>query len=145
MYKIMPIVNLKILQTHIGTKSMLQGKKFPGIRTHMKRNIEEVYAETDISCETFPGDDKVDPKAYESAIKTFKAGDVAIIFTPDDTHFDIALACIQQGMHVMVTKPIVQTLEDHQKLAKAAKEKGVLVAVEVHKRLDPFYADARDR
>lgn len=45
----------------------------------------------------------------------------------------------------MVTKPIVQTLEHHQKLAKAAEEKGVLVAVEVHKRLDPFYADARDR
>ena len=44
----------------------------------------------------------------------------------------------------MVTKPIVQTLEDHQALAKAAKEKNVLVAVEVHKRLDPFYADARD-
>jgi D-galacturonate reductase len=45
----------------------------------------------------------------------------------------------------MVTKPIVQTLEHHQTLMKAAKEKGVLVAVEVHKRLDPFYADARDR
>lgn len=111
----------------------------------MKRNIEDVYADMDISCETFPGDNQADPKAYEDAIQTFKAGDVAIIFTPDDTHFEIALACIKQGMHVMVTKPIVQTLDDHQKLSKAAKEKGVLVAVEVHKRLDPFYADARDR
>ena len=53
--------------------------------------------------------------------------------------------CIKRGMHVMVTKPIVQTLEHHQALAKAADEQGVLVAVEVHKRLDPFYADARDR
>lgn len=111
----------------------------------MKRNIQDVYADTDITCDTFPGDDQVDPKAYESAIKTFKAGDVAVIFTPDDTHFDIAMECIKQGMHVMVTKPIVKTLQDHQKLAQAAKEKGVLVAVEVHKRLDPFYADARDR
>lgn len=45
----------------------------------------------------------------------------------------------------MVTKPIVQNLEHHRILAEAAKEKNVLVAVEVHKRLDPFYADARDR
>eukprot|EP00957_Ditylum_brightwellii_P134501 10253641-Ditylum_brightwellii.AAC.1 len=45
----------------------------------------------------------------------------------------------------MVTKPIVQTLEHHDILAKAAKENNVLVGVEVHKRLDPFYADARDR
>lgn len=122
-----------------------QGKKFPGIRTHMKRCIEDVYAETDITCDTFPEDGQVDPKAYESAVKTFKAGDVAIIFTPDDTHFNIALECINAGMHVMVTKPIVKTLDEHHKLAKAAKEKGVLVGVEVHKRLDPFYADARDR
>merc|ERR1712038_618068 len=74
-----------------------------------------------------------------------KAGDVAIIFTPDDTHFDIAMKCVEKGMHVMVTKPIVQTLEHHKTLAKAAEEKNVLVGVEVHKRLDPFYADSRDR
>ena len=111
----------------------------------MKRCIEDVYAETDITCDTFPGDAEVDPKAYENAVKTFHAGDVAIIFTPDDTHFSIALECINRGMHVMVTKPIVKTLEEHHALAQAAKEKGVLVGVEVHKRLDPFYADARDR
>jgi len=28
----------------------------------------------------------------------------------DDTHYDIALACVEKGLHVMVTKPIVKTL-----------------------------------
>jgi D-galacturonate reductase len=111
----------------------------------MQRNIGEVYADMDLTCDTFPADDTVDPKAYESAVADFSPGDVAVIFTPDDTHFDIAMACIERGIHVMVTKPIVQTLKDHQILAKAAADKGVLVGVEVHKRLDPFYADARDR
>jgi D-galacturonate reductase len=111
----------------------------------MQSNIGDVYGGMDLTCETFPSDNEVNPKAYVDGSKSFKAGDVAVIFTPDDTHFDIAMECINNGMHVMVTKPIVQTLEDHQKLAKAAAEKGVLVAVEVHKRLDPFYADARDR
>ena len=62
-----------------------------------------------------------------------------------DTHFDIALACVERGLHVLVTKPVVKTLENHLKLAAAAKRKGVLVCVEVHKRWDPLYADARDR
>ncbi|KAL3928902.1 MAG: hypothetical protein SGARI_004902, partial [Bacillariaceae sp.] len=124
---------------------MCGGKKFPGIRKHMQKCIGDVYKGMDLTCDTFPGDNEVDPKAFQSATKSFQKGDVAVIFTPDDTHFEIAMDCIQQGMHVMVTKPIVQKLEDHQKLAKAAEEKGVLVAVEVHKRLDPFYADARDR
>ena len=111
----------------------------------MQKNIGDVYKDMDLTCDTFPADTEVDPAAYKTAVTSFKPGDVAVIFTPDDTHFDIAMECINQGMHVMVTKPIVQTIAHHQKLAKAAAEKGVLVAVEVHKRLDPFYADARDR
>ena len=123
----------------------VNGKKFPGIRNHMRQNIGNVYRDMDLTCDTFPADDAVDPDAYRKAIQAFRPGDVAIIFTPDDTHFDIAMAAIEQGLHVMVTKPIVQTLEQHQTLCKAAAAKDVLVAVEVHKRLDPFYADARDR
>ena len=123
----------------------VNGKKFPGIRQHMQTQIGNVYKDMDLTCETFPADDQVDPKAYETAISSFTAGDVAVIFTPDDTHYDIALKCIQHGMHVMVTKPIVQTLEHHLALSEAAQKHNVLVAVEVHKRLDPFYADARDR
>jgi len=123
----------------------VNGKKFPGIRRHMQSCIGDVYNDMDLTCETWPADDTVDPKAYTTASAAYKKGDVAIIFTPDDTHFDIAMDCIQKGMHVMVTKPIVQTLEHHLTLAKAAEDNNVLVAVEVHKRLDPFYADARDR
>mmetsp|Transcript_24988 Transcript_24988/g.36686 ORF Transcript_24988/g.36686 Transcript_24988/m.36686 type:complete len:426 (+) Transcript_24988:141-1418(+) len=123
----------------------VNGKKFPGIRAHMQANIGDVYAGMDLTCDTFPDDTTTDPFAYESAVETYKKGNVAVIFTPDDTHFDIAMKCVKHGMHVMVTKPIVQTLEHHQALAKAARENNVLVAVEVHKRLDPFYADARDR
>ena len=111
----------------------------------MQKCIGDVYADMDLKCDTFPGDDEVSPDAYVSAAASFNKGDVAVIFTPDDTHFEIALTCINRGMHVMVTKPIVQTLEHQKILAKAAAENNVLVAVEVHKRLDPFYADARDR
>ena len=124
----------------------VNGKKFPGIRQHMQKQIGDVYQNMDLTCETFPADDQIEPKAYETAVaQSFQPGDVAVVFTPDDTHFAIAMACVERGMHVMVTKPIVQTLEDHQKLAAAAQKHNVLVAVEVHKRLDPFYADARDR
>jgi D-galacturonate reductase len=99
------------------------------------------------------------------------AGDLVTIFTPDDTHFAIALACVEAGLHVLVTKPIVKTLADHRALADAAAKAGVLVMVEVHKRCegghrdggtgvsasdppnacasrgryDPIYVDAKDR
>ena len=112
----------------------------------MNQRIGAVYRDMDLRCDTYPADTVINPTSYiDDAIPTYKAGDVAIIFTPDDTHYDIAMACIQQGMHVMVTKPIVQTLTQHQSLLAEARKYNVLVVAEVHKRWDPFYADARDR
>lgn len=51
----------------------------------------------DLSVETFPADNVTDPKAYLAAIKAFLPGDAVTIFTPDDTHFEIALAAIERG------------------------------------------------
>ena len=47
--------------------------------------------------ETFPKDDESDPGAFVNAIKQFNAGDAVTIFTPDDTHFQIALEAINAG------------------------------------------------
>ncbi|KAJ8603464.1 hypothetical protein CTAYLR_005092 [Chrysophaeum taylorii] len=98
------------------------GTKFPMIRQHMGRVIGDVYEGLDPSViETFPADDVVDRKAYATALKSFGPGDVAIVFTPDDTHFEIAMACIERGLHVMITKPPVKTLAEHKALAAAAR------------------------
>ena len=81
------------------------GTKFAGIRTHLQDNISKVYNNLDVSCGTFP-DDKVekDYDAYKQAIDTqLVRGDFITIFTPDDTHFDIALYAIEKGIHVMVS------------------------------------------
>jgi len=55
------------------------------------------------------------------------------------------MECIERGLHVMVTKPAVKTLEEHRALAAAADAKGVLCCIEFHKRFDPIYADACDK
>jgi D-galacturonate reductase len=116
-----------------------------GIRQHLQTVIGNVYGGLNLELETFPADTAVEPTAYLEALQHFQKGDVATIFTPDDTHFDIALACVRRGLHVMVTKPIVMTLEHHRILHEEAQRTGVLVAVEVHKRWDPIYGDAHDR
>jgi len=110
----------------------------------MQSNIDQVYKDIDLTCETFTKDAEVNPKAYVNAAATCKSGDLAVMFTPDDTHFDISMEFMKTKMQVMVTKPIVQRLEDHLKLSEAAKEDNVLVGVELQKRLDPFYTDSRD-
>jgi D-galacturonate reductase len=111
------------------------GVKFPAIRAHLKKNISDAYAGLDVSCETFPPDDvKRQTDAYKAALDTLSPGDVTTIFTPDDTHFEIAKYAIERGIHVLVTKPPVKTLADHLELMRLAEKHQVLVMVEYHKR-----------
>ena len=106
---------------------------------------------TDVSARTFP-DDSVerDPLAClcpstcgrspinastdKAALDSMQPGDIVTIFTPDDTHFDIAKyaieVCIsglslrshrampQRKLHVLITKPAVKTLAEHQELER---------------------------
>ena len=123
----------------------VSGKKFPAIRAHLKSAITESYSNLNTDVETFPLDTEVNDKSYLQALDTFEKGDAVTIFTPDDTHFEIALAAIERGLHVLVTKPAVKTLEHHRILHEAALRNNVLVAIEVHKRWDPIYSDARDQ
>ena len=82
---------------------------------------------------------KLTTTALTTALNSMSAGDVCIIFTPDDTHYTIAHEALSRGLHVLVTKPMVHTLEQHIALVELAEEKGVLLGTEVHKRWDPCY------
>jgi D-galacturonate reductase len=122
------------------------GTKFPAIRQHFESVIGSRYGGLETGFQSFPADDiGCDPEAWLKALEKLSAGDVVTVFTPDDTHHAIALAALRKGCHVLVAKPIVQTLAHHHELIEAAAGRGVLCAMEVHKRWDPIYADARDR
>ncbi|KZT40073.1 NAD(P)-binding protein [Sistotremastrum suecicum HHB10207 ss-3] len=129
---------------HLGMVGV-NGKKFPDIRKHLQDKIANVYADMDVSFKSYPEDAKVDPEAYKSAIDELSPGDAVIIFTPDSTHYPIALYAIQKKCHVLVTKPATQLLSHHNHLITEAAKNNVVCFVEHHKRFDPVYSDARGR
>ncbi|ODM19324.1 hypothetical protein SI65_05942 [Aspergillus cristatus] len=131
----------------VGKLSMVgvSGAKFPGIRQHLQKNISETYNGLDVSFDSFPADDKKDPDAYKAAIDALQPGSAITIFTPDPSHFPIAMYAIQRKIHVLITKPATQLLSDHLTLVEEARKHGVFVFVEHHKRFDPAYADARHK
>ena len=57
----------------------------------------------------------------------------------------MALYAVQHGIHVLITKPAVKRLAEHQALLRVARKHKVFVFIEHHKRFDPAYADARAR
>lgn len=65
----------------------VNGKKFPGIRAHMAKAIAGQYKGLDMTMDTFPSDEEVDPQAYDKAIEHFQPGDAVTIFTPGAMRF----------------------------------------------------------
>jgi len=121
------------------------GKRFQAIREHFETNLKAAYPTLDVSFNAFPQGNTIEQNAYKEALSMLPKGSAVMIFTPDDTHFQIAKDALEAGMHVLVAKPLVKHLSEHKTLAKLSREKELLLMLEVHKRFDPIYADAVDQ
>jgi predicted dehydrogenase len=56
--------------------------------------------------------------------------DAVVIATPVDTHFELAMAALQAGKHVLVEKPIASTAEQAQRLIDEADRRGLVLMVD---------------
>jgi predicted dehydrogenase len=66
------------------------------------------------------------------------------IATPTPSHFDLAMRCLDQGVHVLIEKPITSTLEQARQLVAAAARSGLMVQVGHIERFNPAYAELRN-
>jgi UDP-N-acetylglucosamine 3-dehydrogenase len=63
--------------------------------------------------------------------------DAVTIAGPTHLHRDIALACIERGVHVMVEKPIASSVEEGNEIIAAARRAGVTLMVGHVERFNP--------
>jgi predicted dehydrogenase len=55
--------------------------------------------------------------------------DAAVIAVPTDRHHEVARACLERGVHVLVEKPIASTLEEADELVDLASKKKLILQV----------------
>ena len=68
---------------------------------------------------------------------------LAVIAAPTESHASIAAPLIDAGVHMLIEKPVTQTLEQADTLIAAAKKKGVVLAVGHSERFNPAVVAAR--
>ena len=76
------------------------------------------------------------PDLYREVIETMPKDGIVVVAVPDPVHYEViqtALACDQ---HVCCVKPLVLEHSQAVEIEKIAYEKGLVVGVEYHKRLD---------
>jgi UDP-N-acetylglucosamine 3-dehydrogenase len=86
---------------------------------------------TDLTnCRTFAGLDELIAEGV----------DAVTIAAPTHLHHEIALACINKKIHVMVEKPIASTVEEGREIVAAAEATGVTLMVGHVERFNPAVA-----
>lgn len=71
--------------------------------------------------------------------------DAAIVAAPTSLHFDIVQALIDQGIHVLVEKPMTTNLIEAERLVAAARSQQVVLAVGHVEQFNPTFAEMRQQ
>ncbi|MCD6262930.1 Gfo/Idh/MocA family oxidoreductase [Candidatus Bathyarchaeota archaeon] len=81
---------------------------------------------------------------YTNCDEVFERSDVEAvsICTPTTTHAELALRAIRSGKHVLVEKPMTDTVEEARELIRAAMRQGVHLAVGFVERFNPAVMEA---
>lgn len=71
--------------------------------------------------------------------------DAVSVATPDHLHRAVAVDCARAGKHILVEKPLATTREDVHAICDAAAQSGVRAMCDLHNRVNPPFALARQQ
>ncbi len=112
-------------------------------------------AEEPLFAEAFPGQsfepfpaldtppEMVQPELYREVLARQPARQLVVVSVPDHLHGPIIRAALEHDQHVLCVKPLVRTYREAKQIEEEARRRGLLVAVEYHKRFDRRALEAR--
>ncbi|HEX7975744.1 MAG TPA: Gfo/Idh/MocA family oxidoreductase [Anaerolineales bacterium] len=66
------------------------------------------------------------------------------VATPTPNHYDTVMQCLQHGVHVLIEKPIAETLEQAECIVELAETSGLVVQVGHIERFNPAYRELKN-
>jgi predicted dehydrogenase len=81
-----------------------------------------------------PGDPE--PELYRSVIAALPPRQIVVVAVPDQLHCDVVMQALGHNQHVCCVKPLVLEHRQGVEIARESRSRGLLVAVEYHKRFD---------
>jgi len=80
---------------------------------------------------------------YETLEDLLTNVDAVSLAAPTPAHFELAMRCLAHGVHVLIEKPITETLEQAETLATAAEASGLVVQIGHIERFNPTYIELK--
>lgn len=70
--------------------------------------------------------------------------DAVVLATPTPTHYEQAMRCLNRCVHILIEKPITETLEQAEKLVNLAESQKLIVQVGQIERFNPAYMELKN-
>jgi predicted dehydrogenase len=81
--------------------------------------------------------DEFGTRATDGLSELIERADAVSIAVPTTAHREVALACLEAGVHVLIEKPIASDLEEAEAIVSAASRRGLVVQVGHVERFNP--------
>ncbi len=82
-------------------------------------------------------------RAFSSPDALIAWADAVSIVTPTPAHYDLALRCMERGVHVLIEKPLAETVAQGEAIIRAGQEHGCLIQVGHIERFNPTVTQLR--
>ena len=82
------------------------------------------------------GDTTFEPEAARRCIEALKPRQLVVVAVPDEAHYAVVMLALKADQHVLCVKPLVQTHDHAQEVEALARQRGLFVGIEYHKRFD---------
>lgn len=103
-------------------------------------------AGSEVLCGAFPQQSfQAFPGLYSDAIASLPPGNIVVIAMPDQLHYEAIMEALRRNQHVIAVKPLVLTHAESIQIEREAYQRGLVVAIEYHKRFDDRSLMARRR
>ena len=128
----------------IGAGDIAKRRHIPALLKSEHINFYGVYNRHPESTKAIA--DKHQVKAYASLdeVLSDSSVDAVLIATPPDTHEELAVKALKGGKHVLLEKPMTLSVEEAERIDKAAKETGRKLALLHVQRFYPQHAKAKE-
>lgn len=127
----------------IGTGKIAQYRHLPEIQNNSHANVSAVCDIVETRAEQVAQEYKCKAFTDYQELLQDQEIDAVVIATTNVTHAEIAIAALDLGKHVLCEKPMATTLDDAQKMLRAAKSSGKQLMIAHNQRLEPAHVKAR--
>jgi len=76
------------------------------------------------------------PDLYKEVLAEMAPRNAVVVAMPDQLHYPVVMAALENSQHILCVKPLVLTYAHAVEVEQHAREKGLFIGVEYHKRFD---------